>query len=332
MPGESKTPLAERFDAKLELCFGILLADGTLACGAAPGAPASITFGGEPVIVNDEEVRFDGLQAPAELAELPPPFDDIDRIALFGALCVDGKVERVPGKQVNADPVLELYRCTGSDDREYPDPYIFTLSVLLDLGDPGDDNHHPSFSCEAPEGPRTPAAPASWSRASRPSRASSCWCVPKRQRGSPARPWPGVPARTAPYPGATVPRAACPPCTSGTRSTPSGYGSTPGSRELQVRAQRNGTIKCHRRPRGAPRGPCAHDLGGKLERHFSIIEKDVPDAEAELELAYTPPGEKDEAADGLTATGQAGCGSTSPLRDERGGVDYITRELCLLPK
>jgi hypothetical protein len=73
------------------------------------------------------------------------------------------------------------------------------------------------------------------------------------------------------------------------------------------------------------------ELGGELERYFSVIGRDVADSRAELELAYTPPGTKGKPAEGLTEAGRL-VRFYFVLGDERGGVDYTTRELCLLPK
>jgi hypothetical protein len=331
-PRKPETALAARYSAKLELCLGVLLSDGTLACGGIAGAPASITFGGEPVIVSDDELRFDGLQVPAQLADLPPPFDAIDRIALFGAVCVDGTAERVAGKEVNDDPLNELFRCTNNAQAERPEPLLFTLSVLLDLGRPGDDNRHPSFACD-PAASATDACKAELDAPGEEPIAGEFILVrPEKQKGIPRETlvWGALGAGELPWndcreSGLPLVRLGDKEHTIKVRFDAADrqryeydaveYGKTVRKKE------REELVVSH----------AITELGGELPRHFSVVEADVPDSEAELELAYTPPGAKGEPAEGLTARGRL-VRFYFALRDERGGVDYITRELCLLPK
>jgi hypothetical protein len=334
-PREPKTPLETRYDAKLELCLGFLLPNGSLACGALPGQPPSITFGGAPTVVSDDELRFDGLRAPPELAELPelpPPLDEIDPIALFGAVSVDGKVERVADKEVNKDPVTELFRCTGNEGAVYPDALVFSMSVLLDLGRPGDDNHHPSFACRAAAGSKDACAAGVPVEGEKTIPGEFVLVRPEKTEGveREALAW-------GPRPDGALPWSDC--ASSGL--VPVHLGDKEHTIRVRFDAADREPYQYEQDENGKPVlksdreelrvSHAITELGGKLARHFSIIERDVADSAAELELPYTPPGEDDDAADGLTAKGRL-VRVYFALRDERGGVDYITRELCLLPK
>jgi hypothetical protein len=332
-PREPKTALASRYDAKLELCLGILLPNGTLACGAVPGAPSSIAFGGEPILISDDELRFDGLMAPAELAALPPPFDAIDRIALFGAVCVDGKVERVKGKDVNKDPVTELFRCTGNEAAVYKDALVFTVSVLLDLGKPGDDNHHPSFACEATPGSKDACAAGVAVAGEEPRAGTFILVRPEKTKGATRETlaW-------DPFPNGVLPWHDCaesglPTVHLGDKEHTIRVRFDAKDREpYQYEMDKNGKKVVASGREELRLAHAISEFGGKLGRYFSIVEDDVPDAQAEVELPYTPPGADDkDASEGLTAMGKL-VRVYFALRDERGGVDYITRELCLLPK
>jgi hypothetical protein len=329
---EPKTPLESRFDAKLELCLGILLPDGSLACSALPGQPASVTFGGAPIVVSDDELRFNGLTVPSELDMAPPPFDEIDRIALFGAVCAEGKVERVADKQVNEDPVTELFRCTDNAASDWKEPLVFTTSVLLDRGKPGHDNHHPSFACGA-SAAATDACKAGIEVPGEEPIAGEFILV-RPEKGK------GIPRETqvwGPRPDGALPWTGC---------ADSGLPTVRlGDKEHTIRVRFDAADREQYQSLMEVEGKevlesareelrVAHaisEFGGDLARHFSILEQAVPDSEAEIEVAYTPPGVKGEAAEGLTAAGRL-VRVYFTLRDERGGVDYITRELCLLPK
>jgi TonB family protein len=331
-PRKPQTPLAQRYSARLELCLGVLLADGTLACGGIEGAPASITFGGEPVIVSDDELRFDGLTVPAEVANLPPPFDTIDRIALFGAVCVDGTAERVAGKEVNDDPLTELFRCTNNAGAEVEEPLVFTYSVLLDLERPGDDNHHPSFACD-PMAAATDACRAGVKVDGEQTLPGEFVLVrPEKSKGATreALAW-------GAHPGGELPWTDCkdsglPLVRLGDKEHTIRVRFDAGDREqYEYDAEEYGKTVRKRKREELRVAHAVTEFGGELVRHFSIVEGDVPDPEAELELGYTPPGVKGEPAEGLTAGGRL-VRFYFTVRDERGGVDYITRELCLLPQ
>jgi hypothetical protein len=338
-PRKPKSTLAKRFDAKLELCLGIKLSNGALACGAAPGQPASLPFGGATTTVNDDELLFEGLTVPAELSMLPAPFDKIDRIALFGAVCVEGKAVRVAGKQVDKDPVTELFECTDNQGADYTDPLVFTLSILLDRGNPGDDNLQPTFACAANAAKNDACRAGVVTPGEKRTPGETLLVVPKNEKKGIANDqvmvWqPFIKDHDA---------ALDLPWTDCEKSGLVAVHIDDPKRLIRVRfdsldrqnyqynAQVDGkTVLEHAREQLI----IAHavtDLGGKLERYFSEVPGLEDDAQAEIEVEYTPPGPKDDAAKGLTAGGRL-VRFYFLVRDERGGVDYTTRELCLLPR
>jgi hypothetical protein len=329
-PRKPETPLATRYDAQLELCLGIKLANGDLACGVVDGLPASLPFAGPPSIVSDDELRFDGAMVPSEIANLPPPFDQIDRIALFGAVCVDGKVERIEGKEVNDAPVTDLYRCVDNEGESDQEPLTFTVSVLLDLERPGDDNLHPSFACA--EGAAATDACKAGVKVDGENLLAGEFVLIRPKEGDADR----SAERLEAWPGATLPWDGC---------TGTGLPEVHvGDEEYTLRVRFDAadrqvydydTVVEDETVRVTAReelriSHALTDLGGDLARHFSVIEDVVPDDEAELELAYTPPGPDDEGSSDLAEGGRL-VRIYFALRDERGGVDYTTRELCLLP-
>jgi hypothetical protein len=338
-PRKPKQAFDKRYDVRLELCIGVKLANGALACGGIDGSEGSFQFQGKTELVSDEEIVLSGLTVPSELSNLPPPFDQLDRIALFGAVCVDGKVQRVPGKTVNEDPTTELFRCTGNEGADYPDPLVFTLSVLLDLGRPGDGNHQPSFVCEGQPGSGDACRAGVQEKDPEERVAGSFVLVRPKDEKNPDKPRESIPwdARKDADDPTAVPWEDC--VNSGLPLVHIADGKHIVRVRFDARDRETYAyeyIHKNELEKGTEREELeiAHaltDLGGKLERYFSVLERDVPDSQAEISFDYTPPGDNGEAADTLTQKGRL-VRFYFVARDERGGVDYTVRELCLLPK
>lgn len=333
-PRAPNKPLSERYDAKLELCVGILRSNGELACGVVPGQPASITFPSAPEVVSIDELRFRGLVVPKELEDLnlPPPFDAIDRIAVFGAVCVDGKAERVQGKEVNRDPLNELFRCTNNDDAEFQDPLIFTLSVFLDRGLLGDDNKHPSFACEAAETSNDACRAGVEVEGEQTVPGSFVLALPKAPGDSERKlvPWEPLPSSDD-LPWTNCRERGLPIVKLGEEPYLIRVRFDARDREsFEYETERYGKTEVVKAREELIVSHALTELGGELERFFSVIEADVPDEKAELEVEYTPPALESRAAKGLARGGRL-VRFYFTVRDERGGVDYTTRELCLVP-
>src|SRR5690349_24000183 len=70
--------------------------------------------------------------------------------------------------------------------------------------------------------------------------------------------------------------------------------------------------------------------GGKVDSYSSVVRDDEPDDTAEIEVAYTPPRQSDDPEKHIPDAGKL-VRFYFALRDQRGGVDFTTRELCVLP-
>jgi hypothetical protein len=342
LPGKSKAPLTKRFDGVLELCLGIKLSNGTLACANAEdlgGIPSALVLSQDPEAVSEHEMRFSGLAVPNFITQLPAPFDDIDRLVLFGAVCVEGDVERIEGKQVGEDPFTELYRCTNNAAADYADPLVFNFSVLLDLGRPGDENFHPSFACEAPEG-ADDACRAGVEVEGEDQVPGSIVLVKPKGGGESTRAeaWPSSPLAPTEEP----------PWTGCDRDDFWGPRVRAGDDEhtIRVRFDRldretysyevmryNETVSVTDREELLVSHSITNE-GGELDRLFSVLARTLDDDAAEIEVGYKPPdqpGEKAEPEQRIPDDGRLVRFYFS-VRDQRGGVDTTTRELCLLPE
>lgn len=345
-PSPFTSPLERRYDMDAVLCLGFRSPSGELTCVGEQELTPSVT------VVSDTEVLMSGifLDIPALVRaiaaagltsppagsggssafDIPAALENLDRLALFGALCVEGRVERVPERSLAAYPPMELFRCVDNQGAAFPAVSSFTLSVLLDRGQPFDTNRNPSLDCD----PAAPESPCNLGRAL------------EDERNLPGN---FVIARPAVD---DAPRELVAWLPSEAADAPTWEGCTADANILQVRA---GSEKHEVRVRFDPsdREPYQYEIaengvpqvrdgretvllshaistnGGKLERHFSQIDGDRPDAEAEIRFDYEPPKQSDEADQRIPPGGRL-VRFYFTLRDERGGVDFATRELCLV--
>jgi hypothetical protein len=70
--------------------------------------------------------------------------------------------------------------------------------------------------------------------------------------------------------------------------------------------------------------------GGELPRQKTVLRNEVDDASAEVDVTYTPPEQSKKKGEAIPDNGRL-VRFFLGLRDQRGGSDYTTRELCLLP-
>lgn len=342
LPGPLETPLAQRYSMDIALCLGFQTPTGELGCfGEQQLSPVVQTLSENELLIQNlslDPLAFgitpDVLQAldPAIGAEL----ENLDRLALFGALCVEGRVERVPGTSVRSDSPAVLFRCVDNAGARYPDVSPFTLSVLLDRGRPFDQNRNPSFACD-------PAAPESACTRglSGPGEAlvpGPFVLVRPLPKGAPPEAprelvaWsPREPSQALPWQG----------CAEDPSLPKVRVGS--GDHELRIRLdgsdrepyqyeiERNGTPTIRDAREALLVSSALSTEGGELSRYFSELREDRPDAEAELSLTYTPPPARGKKAGEPVAQNGRLVRFYFTLRDQRGGVDFTTRELCLLP-
>ncbi|MEY4513057.1 MAG: hypothetical protein RLZZ450_5179, partial [Pseudomonadota bacterium] len=102
LPGPLTSQLATRYSMQLALCLGVKTPTGSFACVGDLRTTPLITPVSELELVVDG-LRFDPSSLASSLMmQLPSGTDlgqlmaSLDRIALYGTLCVDGRAEAVP--------------------------------------------------------------------------------------------------------------------------------------------------------------------------------------------------------------------------------------------
>lgn len=321
-------PPKDGYTADLSTCIGAVLPNGVLAC---EGEAELGMIEAEPY-TGDNQLTLSGLMVPEALDMLPPPFDTLNRLSLFGSMCVEGQVERIPGRDAAKDPPSTLYRCVDNASSSYKTQMPFSMSVWLDRGAPGDVNHHPSFACDEPEetgpcyegvshaGTRTPGAivlslPETLAQGDERERTWEAWSSEQ------PLPW----ARCADAPDAL------PKVRAGSDDYKVYVRFDPKDREQYTREiEVNGDPEREDRREELVILHAITTRGGKLDGYTSVIRYDEPDESAETSFKYTPPKQSDQADAHIPEEGRLVRFYFS-VRDQRGGVDFTTRELCVLP-
>jgi hypothetical protein len=345
LPGPHETPLPGRYAMDAAICIGLRTPSGELACLAEQELDPTVT------VVSDTELLLTGLAidltrvmlpgGPGSPMELPTDLDpdalaqlaELDRLALFGVFCVDGRAERVVEKKVQGTPTSQLFRCVGNEAAKFRDPTPFTISVLLDRGRGAlDQNRNPSFSCD-------PAAADSACSlgVERPSeaRVPGAFVIARPKKfdveGREVLAWP------ARDPSLPLPWRDCagdetlPKVQAGAEEHTLRVRFDPSDREqYQYEIASNGA-KVTRDDREALLLTHAlSDSGGRLARFESKLNPDESEAQAEISFGYTPPKQSEDPEKHVPELGRL-VRFYFTVRDERGGVDFTTRELCLVP-
>jgi hypothetical protein len=334
--GDWPTPLSERYDFGVSLCLGFLSSTGVLTClGEQEFKPTVTPVRDDQVLVSGLALDLSGLQAlgitPDQLAS-GAALSEVDRLALYGVFCVDGAPERVPGTSASEDPPSALYRCLPRPEATFTDATTFSLSVYFDRGIPGEANKNPSFDCDP--GAPTSACNAGTVVGDEPVVPGAFVIAkPEPKRGTGPRDviaWPGRdPAASLPWDG-----CAADPSLIQIRAD-SGEYSLRARFDPSDREQYSYSIPVNGQPQTRTAREAltlTHQLtlkAGKLNRFESKLDSGDADADAEISFRWTPP----EKGDDLTSIPESGrlVRFSFTLRDERGGVDFATRELCLLP-
>ncbi len=345
LPGPLATPLPQRYSFGLAICIGYKTDTGELIClTEQPLAPVVTP-------ISDTEVLLAGLNldltqidltslgiTPEQLAtltldNLPEDLRNIDRLLLFGAWCVEGTVERVPGKTARDDPPSQLYRCVDNPQAAFPDVSTFTLSVLLDWGRPSDRNRNPQFACD-------PAAPDSACalgvvREGEPQVGGPfVLALPEPQEKGALRqvvPWPAHPdPGSLPWDGCAQ-DPTLPQILAGSDKLTIRARFDPGDREqFQQQIEQNGEPILRDRREALILSHAISTKGGELDGDESRLDDEEVDARAEISLSYTAPEQGHRPEDQIPENGRLVRFSFT-LRDQRGGVDFTTRELCVMP-
>lgn len=339
LPGPLASPLETRYSMGLALCLGFKAPNGELECrGEQDLAPGLSAVSDTELLLSGIGVDLASLLASLGVAGLPegidvnalPELEGLDRLALFGTLCVDGRAERVPGKSVQFDPPSQLFRCVDNAGAPFPDPNPFTISVLLDRGRPIDVERNPSFACD----------PADLTSA-----CTSGVAVP----GEPRVAGPFVFVRPAADDGSHPrevllwPALEQPPPWEGCAADPNLLQVRAGGEEHTIRLRFDASdreryqyeieVNSENTLRdGRESLLISHALstqGGELTRFFSLLD-DPDEGEAEISVGYKPPEARDNSEQRVPENGRL-VRFYFTLRDQRGGVDFATRELCVMP-
>jgi hypothetical protein len=319
------------YTADITTCLGTVLPDGTLGC-AGEGSFSEI--GTEPY-AGDDRLVFTGFVVPPFLDELPPPLDALERVSLFGSMCADGQVERVPGTSIENDPISTLWQCSDNDDAEYPTQMPFTVSVWVDRDTPESKNHHPTFACN--EGEEGGACHEGVALDDEQVAGSIVLRLPEEVAGDEARTFVWEPWDT----GEELPWDNCaeapdnlPRVYVGDDEYEIFFRFDPSDREWYLRKIKvNTEYELEERREELALSHALTTLGGSLDSFTSVVRFDVDDSEAEATVKYKPPSESSQkdAKEPVPTEGRL-VRFYFGLRDQRGGVDFTTRELCLLPR
>jgi hypothetical protein len=321
------------YGADAALCAGASLTDGTLACiDEVPLDTVMLA----PYEGNDELV-LTGLVVPELPEGLPPPFDELTEISMFGAICPDGTVERVPGTSIAKDPVPHLFQCSDNDGAEFPALLPFSMSIKLDLGGVGQLNHHPQFACDD-----TDASSACVNGVEHELEDDATITTPgaivlaypeeEADGAERERVWEAWdPAMELPWDDCASAPDTLPKLHAETKDYKIYVRLDPADRETyerEIRANEGTEIEETREEI-----VISHAIttkGGKVDSYSSVVRNDAPEEEAEIEVEYTPPRQSDEGDEHIADSGRL-VRFYFALRDQRGGVDFTTRELCVLP-
>jgi hypothetical protein len=330
------TPLANRYGFDLSLCLGFLSDTGVLTClGEQQFTPTVTPVSDNEVVVSGLSLDLSGLAAlgitPEQLLS-QAALTEIDRLALFGVFCVDGDPERVPNTVAGEDAPSALYRCLPRPGAAFSDATTFSLSVFFDRGVAAEANRNPSFACDPAA--LTSACNAGTVVGSEPVVPGAFVIAkPEPKRGTGVREVLAWPARD---PNSPLPwdNCAADPALIQIRADT-------GEHALRVRFDPSDreeyayTLRVNGRPEartGREALTLTHQVtleGGELNRFDSKLDSGDPDAEAEISFRWTPP-EKGKDLESIPDSGRLVRFSFT-LRDERGGVDFAFREVCLLP-
>ncbi|MFT3925468.1 MAG: hypothetical protein QM778_23215 [Myxococcales bacterium] len=403
---ELTVPLAERYDMKLTICVGFVAPNGTTVCVPLDkGIVDALESGITATVVNTNEIVTSPITLPSKEQILPfvdeqllALFDQINQVALIGAVCVQGAVERVDGTSADKNPPTELFRCESQVGSIYKDPLVFLTTVFLDL-EKDTPNHNPSFECDKDPAAQTNAcnagvvheleepgdAGARPQSADEPDISEPGGNEPDADAGAledaaaPEAPEDAAVPGALPdagtggasqdaVPGAIVlvspankrdakaPRTVQPwyPVFSPTKTDLpwTGCDDDPGlpmvkvgSGEWLVRVRVDASDREVYSYQAEEYGkPVMHETreepfvtvgltehGGEIDHFTSVVSRDLDDAKAEIEAAYTAPKKNPSGAGNVPTNGRL-VRFYFTLNDRRGGYAFATRDLCLVPK
>jgi hypothetical protein len=323
------------YTGAITTCLGTVLPDGTLGCAD----DMNFTEISTQPYAGDDRLVFSGFVVPPFLDELPPPLDMLERVSLLGALCADGQIERVPGTSVAKDPISTLYRCVDNEDSDYQTQLPFTMSVWVDRDTlESQANHHPTFACDEADG--TGACNEGVEHDDEQVPGSFVMRLPTKVAGDGPRsfawePWDGTEGEL-PWDNCAEAPETLPRIHVGDEEHEIYLRFDASDRETyRRRVKVNDEYQFEERREELVVTHALTTKGGRLDGYTSVVRLDKEDAEAEAILKYSPPPKpnpkkKKSVKDPVPPEGRL-VRFYFGLRDQRGGVDFTTRELCLLP-
>ncbi|MFM2420021.1 MAG: hypothetical protein RL385_4744 [Pseudomonadota bacterium] len=308
------------------LCLSAKLPTGDLACVLElPLDNLDVQYdGGDSVLLSAP-----AFAVPQELVAAAAIFGDLGGVSLFSAACIDGTAERISGTDAAKDSVRKLFRCTENAASAHPAPLLSTYTIPFDLDQAGQLNHRPSFDCSEESGP----------------------CA-EGVAGTPGEGIPGAFVLEHNEKDAEEPRAVlwepipedfdveAEDC-SGQPALPLAYAGD----EYRIRVRFDaadretytavitdnfGTTEVERREDLVLSEAFTTHGGGSLDSFSTLIDRDVSDDAAEAEITYSPPAKIKDNENAITESGRV-VKFFFAVRDGRGGVDFATRALCVMP-
>jgi len=327
-------PLEQQLDGAVSVCIGGKLPDSSLFCIAE--LPMSALQG----TAKNRVVSFEELEIPLSFGSADPrALGGSPNVLIFGGVCVEGKVERVKDKVAGEAPANELFRCVDNAKAELKDALTFTSTVAVDYPDDAfEASLNPSFACD--ETDENSICTTGTIHKGEETRGGSIVLVRPRRTGAADNikhkviEWPEVidnREKLAVKGCAKDPRFSSLKVKAGAKEHLIRIRFDQSDREMyQVQEMKlNKTIISTKREELLV-SHAATFGGGELARYFSVIPRDASAKEAEVELAYTPPDQSEDAEKRITAAGRL-VRFYFVVRDQRGGVDLTTRSLCLIP-
>jgi hypothetical protein len=314
------------FSFAASLCLSVKLPTGQTACVLelpVPDLDVDYTGGVSAVL------RSAAFTVPEELVTASAALGDLAGASLFAAACADGTAERIPGTDATKDRFTDLFRCVDNADAEFPDPLLFTYGISFDFGEDGQLNHHPSFACTADVGACAEGVPGT-DGAGVPGSIVIQQLKPAAERSEVAL-WPESPA-DASYPATD--------CAGIDGLTEARAGAEyairvrfdPEDREAYQRVTplNDTTVTEDTREDLLLSHAFTSHGGGSLDSFSSLVDRATDDARAEAEITYKAPDQSNDPKKHVPDGGKL-VTFFFIVRDGRGGVDYTTRALCLLP-
>lgn len=329
----STLPLDKQLDGAISVCVGSQLPSGSYFCAQELDLDA-LGLKDKNTVASLEEIAM-----PLSLPFDPRSIAGASRILLFGAICVEGKIQRVPGKVAGEDPTSDLYRCVENDKAELKDPLTFTNTIIIDYEDDEfEASLNPSFACDPKQ--KNSICLEGSVHDDEEKRGGNFVLVLPRPKGAPKSQkrkvidWPEVVDSTKPIPWEG--------CANDARFKDLTIEAGADEHLIRVRfdtsdrenykveeLKYNEVMTVEKREELLIAHSATKDVV-ELGRYYSIIPRDQPEDTSEVELDFKPVKQSDKADKKIPEDGKL-ARFYFVVRDQRGGVDFATRSLCVVP-